>query len=389
MATTLPSSPSTLLYNLVEAGTKDQIALVQQLASLSPPITTAETLLSSKSRTLCKKLRTTSPRELDNLKTFISAELCALFTSSFSSSSEMFRSQGWRSFAPFSDSTSTTKRPIKLSSGYMNLDALLPDNGFPAHYIYEIVGPAAVGKSQICMSVLAAAATTRNEGKLLYIDTSGCVTHSRMHDMICHNFKRAYERSPSNVDVSEILSCIHVAHATDPWTCLNIISVFKQETDATCNNNQSNVVVIDSIHDLISPYTTEEMTANRGVPRRNKSSFGTESELPSLSMEPILAQIILLLRSLASTTIFITNLTYQDFDERIINDGSVVWMDGIDGSLLLWREAATTSRAMIRFMHTWKDDNCDVRLDNHENILRGEGKSNSSKIRDCLIDFNL
>ena len=392
MAAMISLSSSTLLRNLVGAGTKDQRTLVQQLASLSPPITTAEKLLSSKSRALSKALRTTSPEELDDLKTFISAELCALFSSS---SSYLFRSEGWRSFTSLSDVTSISDCSIKLSSGFTDLDALLPGNGFTAGHIYEIVGPAAVGKSQICMSILAAAATTPHEGKLLYIDTSGCVTRGRMHDMIDHNFKRLHERSPSDLEVSAILSRIHVARVTDPWTCLNVISVFKHEIDFTYDSNsvscnKNNVMIIDSMHDLFSPYTTEEMTGNSVVSGRHKSSCGTESKLPPISMEPLLAQIILLLRSLAFTTIFLSNLTYQDFDERVISDGSVVWMDGIDGSVLLWRQAATTSRAMTRFMHVLGDDKCNISTNGHNNMTEGEEKiDDSSEARDCLIDFNL
>ena len=391
MTSASSSSSSTLLCNLVAAGTKEQKALVQLLASLSPPITTADELLSSKSRILSGKLRMNSPKELDNLKTFISTELCAMFSSS---SSVFCRSQGWRGFTSLSDLT-LISNINKLSSGFVDLDALLPGNGFDAGQIYEVLGPAASGKSQICMSILArAAVTAADETKLLYIDTSGSVTYGRMCDMVVHSFNALYERSATSLEISTILSRIHVARITDPWRCLNIISAFKHEscadssTGSSDNCNSSNVIIIDSIHDLFSPYITDEIRNDSRASVKLKSS--SESKLPSVSVEPILAQIFLLLRSLAFTTAFISNLTYQNLDERVISDNSVVWTDCIDGSLLLWRHAATTSYATVRFMRT-RDygvgDHCDYKTTRDEDKMES-GRANIS-VRECLIDFKL
>ena len=390
------SSSSTSLSNLVRSGTKEEKALVQLLAALTPPIKTADELLSSKSRAVSRLLRMTSPKALDDLKIFISAELCAMFSYS-SSSSTSDRSRGWQTFASLSASSSSSNLN-KLSSGFVNLDALLPGNGFTAGHIYEILGPAASGKSQICMSILAAAAVVVEDRKLLYIDTSGCVTYGRICDMIMCNFKRLYDKSPSSLEVSAILSRIHVARVTDPWKCLNIISAFKcgdevnGSTSSSISSNNSDVIIVDSIHDLFSPYITEEMNSRCGSSSKFKSS-SSELKLPSVSVEPILAQTILLLRSLVSTTVFISNLTYQDLDERVISDNSVVWTDGIDGSLLLWRHAATTSYAMIRFMHVGGHEVCYSDANYNTEATQGEEKMESDatlgSARECLIDFKL
>ena len=335
----------------------------------------------------------TSPKELDDLKTFASTELCAMLSSS---TSVFCRSQGWRGFTSLSD-LSLISDVNKLSSGFADLDALLPGNGFAAGQIYEVLGPAASGKSQICMSILARAAVTAaaDETKLLYIDTSGSVTYGRICDMIVHNFNALYERSATSLEMSAILSRIHVARVTDPWRCLNIISAFKHEscadnsTGSSVNCNSSNVIIIDSIHDLFSPYITDEIRNDSRASVKLKSSSG-ESKLPSVSVEPILAQMFLLLKSLAFTTTFITNLTYQNLDERVICDNSVVWTDCIDGSLLLWRHAATTSYATVRFMRT-RDygvgDHYDYKTTRDEDKMES-GRANIS-VRECLIDFKL
>ena len=373
------SSASTLLSRIVQAAAKERKELVKQLQHLSPPYTTAEELLSTDSRSLSKTLRFTSTKEVDDLKAFVSQELCCLYSPS---SSRLIRSGGWESFASLFD-VSSIVNTNKLSSGFANLDAILPGNGFAVGHIYEILGPAASGKSQVCMSIISsAAAGADDDRKLLYIDTSGSVTHIRICDMIEHNFKRLHGNAPSNYQISVILSRIHVARITDPWTCLNVISTFKHEGLNT--NSSGNVVVIDSIHDLFSPYATEEISSNSNIMSGRYKSGGSgsgESKLPNISMEPILAQMILLLRSLTSTTIFISNLTYQEIDKRVICDNSIVWMDGIDGSLLLWRQAATTSHIMIRFMHVGDQF--------HDDKIQADEEKKGNDTKECLIDFKV
>lgn len=89
---------------------------------------------------------------------------------------------------------------ISLSSAYPSL-CLLPG-------LTELVGPAGLGKTQTCLTLLTIASL--NGGSVIYIDTESTFSAARLYEVATHRYPEQY---PNKAAVEELLARVHVIHA--------------------------------------------------------------------------------------------------------------------------------------------------------------------------------
>jgi RecA/RadA recombinase len=162
------------------------------------------------------------------------------------------------------------------------VDKLFMD-GWPRASVVEVVGGAGSGKTQLCMAVMVAAASTG--ATVLAIDTCNGFTHARLLDLAVaarstgSGGGNALQRKASETSllkdsqVADTLSRIHVARARDPWTLLDLLS---HAADGPVPQQQPqpshappsptyDVVVVDCLHAAFAPYQHLQMDPAQGA----------------------------------------------------------------------------------------------------------------------------
>ena len=167
-------------------------------------------------------------------------------------------------------------------SGSEAVDSLFMD-GWPRASVVEVVGGAGSGKTQLCMAVMVAAASTG--ATVLAIDTCNGFTHARLLDLAVaarssgSGGGNALQRKASETSllkdsqVADTLSRIHVARARDPWTLLDLLThaadgpVPQQQPQSSHAppSPKYDVVVVDCLHSAFAPYQHLQMDPAPGA----------------------------------------------------------------------------------------------------------------------------
>ncbi|KAL9981916.1 hypothetical protein ACROYT_G010680 [Oculina patagonica] len=140
-----------------------------------------------------------------------------------------------------------------MSTGCDNLDELL-DGGLYTGELTEIVGAAGVGKSQICMSI-AMFTAMETERNVLYIDTGGSLSATRIKDML-----QGQNRSLDDQKLYDILSRITVIQAFDIFSVVEALESVRQRIRTQVDDDDDNesmrrlrMIIVDSVAGVISP----------------------------------------------------------------------------------------------------------------------------------------
>jgi RAD51-like protein 1 len=133
-----------------------------------------------------------------------------------------------------------------MSTGLPDLDAHL-GGGLPSRQVCELVGPAGVGKTQLCLSVAAHALVGGAErgAHVLYVDTEGSFSASRMHQLLLLAMCAKEAPNASAVEAERLLARLTVLQPRS-WSeyvaCLS--SQLEQEL---LKQPAVSLVVVDSI----------------------------------------------------------------------------------------------------------------------------------------------
>lgn len=282
-----------------------------KLQSLTPPVSTVEDFLSRDTVRTANELRM-SIQEFESLKLHVTKCFLKLPTLTDQSVS------AWKLLASFVPAPTAESYGIR-PTGIKEVDAMF-SGGFPASSLISVVGGTGSGKTHI---VAACATSCALLGmKVLVISCTNDITIKRLQTGMEASIRQNQNpRNPLSVlQTQEILvfalSNLYIQHCYDLWSLLDLLSNIR-------DHNQYDVILIDSLHHLISPLLTTaagstSTTANalsRATSTYNASSGGNSSVAavtPAAASEylnALLAQMGLLLRSLTSqhSTVIVTN----------------------------------------------------------------------------------
>eukprot|EP00057_Strongylocentrotus_purpuratus_P003327 XP_003726418.1 PREDICTED: DNA repair protein RAD51 homolog 4 [Strongylocentrotus purpuratus] len=145
-----------------------------------------------------------------------------------------------------------------LSTGCDSIDKLL-DGGVYTSELTEIVGQAAVGKTQFCLT-LASCVAVSSEQNVLFIDTNGGFHASRLHDIIAH-------KSTSEKITSAALHKVHCATTFDLYDLLDLLESIKASIDSASEAFYSSLklVVVDSVTAVLAPLLGGKHSEGQGM----------------------------------------------------------------------------------------------------------------------------
>ncbi|XP_071502805.1 DNA repair protein RAD51 homolog 4-like [Diadema antillarum] len=144
-----------------------------------------------------------------------------------------------------------------LATGCQSIDALL-DGGIYTSELTEIVGPAASGKTQFCLTVASSVALSGQN--VLYIDTSGAFDPSRLQEIVERRVLTEKERTAA-------LCKIRCAKTFDLHELLDLVDSVKaaidQGTDAFYGALK--LVIVDSVTAVLAPLLGGKQSEGQGM----------------------------------------------------------------------------------------------------------------------------
>nr|XP_054749283.1 DNA repair protein RAD51 homolog 4-like [Lytechinus pictus] len=145
-----------------------------------------------------------------------------------------------------------------LSTGCDIIDKLL-DSGVYTSEVTEVVGQAAVGKTQFCLT-LAACVAVSSEQNVLFVDTNGGFDAGRLHEIIAH-------KSTSEKITAAALQKIHCAKTFDLYDLLDLLESIKASIDSGTDVFYSSLklVVVDSVTAVLAPLLGGKHSEGQGM----------------------------------------------------------------------------------------------------------------------------
>lgn len=197
--------------------------------------------------------------------------------------------------------------PMPYSSGLPTLNEML-GGGWPQGLVIGLTGEGQCGKTQICLHT--AVATAMAGQRVLYIDTSNHLPLRRMHTLASYLFLNQQLDNPSltNEQKNEVLAAtldrITVEKVFDLFDLLDLLCKVKDRPTY-------HVVIVDSLFHIISPYLSD--AAERFVPSYQNptaslptgvgSAAAPASIFAVANVQPLVSQILVLLKAIASSTV--------------------------------------------------------------------------------------
>lgn len=158
----------------------------------------------------------------------------------------------------------------RVGSGHLStlvppLDAALA-GGVAVGSITEIVGPAGLGKTQFCLGLCISACLDRNalDSKVMYIDTEGKFSATRLAQMAVSRFPRVFSQSPPETLNRLLLDRILLVSISSTAELMDkLASGFIQ---ATISDHSVKLLVLDSIASLVRiEFGTEQLGQRQKV----------------------------------------------------------------------------------------------------------------------------
>ncbi|XP_041456598.1 DNA repair protein RAD51 homolog 4-like [Lytechinus variegatus] len=145
-----------------------------------------------------------------------------------------------------------------LSTGCDSIDKLL-DSGVYTSEVTEVVGQAAIGKTQFCLT-LASCVAVSSEQNVLYVDTNGGFDAGRLHEIIAH-------KSTSEKITAAALQKVHCAKTFDLYDLLDLLESIKASIDSGTDVFYSSLklVVLDSVTAVLAPLLGGKHSEGQGM----------------------------------------------------------------------------------------------------------------------------
>lgn len=145
-----------------------------------------------------------------------------------------------------------------LSTGCDSMDKLLSGGVYTAE-LTEIVGPAASGKTQFCLTLASSVAVLTGQN-VLAIDTNGGFDPRRLQQIVSY-------RCSSETTIAAALQRVHCAKTFDLYDLLDLLESIKASIDAGTEAFYSSLklIVVDSVTSVLAPLLGGKQSEGQGM----------------------------------------------------------------------------------------------------------------------------